>query len=119
MEKRHGKAGTRAIYDRIRGDYGWRRRIDFNGETPLLYGNQDYIPNLKGTLALYGLAETLGEGTLNPALSEFLGKWAFRNGGPYPGANDLYAVLKARTPASLRYYLPDTWEKIVFYDNKV
>ena len=119
MEKRYGKAGTRAIYDRIRGDYGWRRRIDFNGETPLLYGNQDYIPNLKGTLALYGLAETLGEDTLNAALSEFLGKWAFRNGGPYPGSNDLYAVLKAHTPDSLRYYLTDTWEKIVFYDNKV
>ncbi|HEY1166438.1 MAG TPA: hypothetical protein VGE90_14760 [Chitinophaga sp.] len=119
MEKRFGKTGARFMYDWIRGDYGWRRRIDFNGETPLLYGNESYIFNQKGTLVLYGLAETLGEDTLNAALSEFLGKWAFRNGGPYPGANDLYAVLKAHTPDSLRYYLTDTWEKITFYDNKV
>jgi hypothetical protein len=120
-ERRYGKAAISPIYERMLGGFRWFRHFNWNpnGEAPLLYGDRSYISRQKGALALYGLAEFIGEDSVNAALADFLHQWAFRNGGPYPGANDLYAVLKAHTPDSLRYYLEDGWEKVVLYDNQV
>lgn len=118
MERRYGKEAMAPVYEGIRNDYWWRRRQE-TGDVSLLHAGYGYISTSKGALVLYGLSGMMGEDSLNAALSAFLRQWAFRNGGPYAGANDLYAVLKAHTPDSLRYYLEDSWEKVVLYDNKV
>ncbi|HEY6901947.1 MAG TPA: hypothetical protein VI233_14925, partial [Puia sp.] len=117
MERRYGKAAAGPLYDRFRNDYGWRRRA--MGETSLLHADYGHITISKGALVLYGLSELMGEDSLNAVLAGFLKQWAFRNGGPYAGAGDLYAALKAHTPDSLRYFLEDSWERVVMYDNRM
>ena len=68
---------------------------------------------------MYGLRELIGEDSLNSALREFRNAYAFKSGGPFAGANDLYRYLQKHTPDSLQYYLRDNFENVCFYDNKV
>lgn len=118
MERKFGKNAAMPYFDRVRNSYGWKRHMS-TGEKPLLNSNESFLLNSKGTLVLYGMAELVGEDSVNLALSELLHRWAFKNGGPYPGAGDLYSALKAHTPDSLQYYLEDSWEKVTLYDNRV
>ena len=38
--------------------------------------------------------------------------------GPYPDTRQLVDALRAQTPPDLQYYINDSFEKIVLYDNK-
>jgi len=121
MERRYGKEAIAPLYGRWQNDYRWIRATNWNpnGEARLLFSDRTDLSRVKGAMALYGLAGLTGEDSVNAALAEFLRRWALKDGGPYPGANDLYAVLKSHTPDSLHYYLEDTWEKVVLYDNHI
>jgi hypothetical protein len=119
QEKKYGKANMHTfLEDQIWVYYVVRPRLTVP-EHPVLTANFWFEWANKAGLVLYGLRDLIGEDSMNAALREFNDSFAFRAHGPYPGANDLYAVLKKHVPDSMQYYLTDTWEKRTFYDNKV
>ncbi|HKP56198.1 MAG TPA: M1 family aminopeptidase [Polyangiales bacterium] len=88
-------------------------------ELPLAHNeNQPYIHYQKGSLAMYALADYIGEERVNRALRRFLEAWKFR-GPPYPTAGDLVGYLREETPAEFRYLIDDLFETITLYDNRV
>jgi len=118
-EKKYGKANMRPI---VLGHLWYylfvRTRLD-EKEHPLIKANENFEWGDKTGVAMYGLRELMGEDSLNAALREFKNAYAFKNKGPFAGANDLYRYLQKHTPDSLQYYLTDTWQKVTLYDNKI
>ncbi|TPE63946.1 aminopeptidase [Sandaracinobacter neustonicus] len=80
--------------------------------------NQGYIHYRKGSLALYLLADRLGEDRVNAMLAEMLKKYRF-TGPPYVRSTDLVDGFKslARTPEE-RQLVEDLLEKITIFDLK-
>ncbi len=83
-----------------------------------------YVWYQKGGQVMYTLADYIGEDKVNLALHNFLMQYRYANAndaqsGPYPDTGELIAALRAQTPPDLRYYIDDSFEKIVLYDNKV
>ena len=95
-----------------------RRHMD-KQEHPIIKADQWFEWGDKTGVAIYGLRALIGEDSLNNALREFKNAYAFKNAGPFAGANDLYRYLQKHTPDSLQYYLDDTWQKVTLYDNKI
>lgn len=118
-EKMVGKNNMRFILNNESNYYMMMHQYGYRKENPLLYANRDYVWDTKAGVILYGLKDLIGEDSLNAALQEFYQVYAFRQHAPFPGGNDLYAVLKKHVPDSLQYYLTDSWEKITVYDNKI
>jgi len=79
--------------------------------------NQPYIHYAKGSLAMYLLADYLGEERLNQAIRTFRDKHAFK-GPPYPSASEFVADVRAVTPPEMQYLIDDLFERIVIYDNR-
>jgi aminopeptidase N len=79
--------------------------------------NQDYIHYRKGSLAMYALADYIGEDAVNRALREFRDAHAFR-GPPYPSSSELVARLREQTPPPYAYLIDDLFETITLYDNR-
>ncbi|HMH24374.1 MAG TPA: hypothetical protein VK563_21480 [Puia sp.] len=101
------------------GKFISQRRFESTAEKPLLNTDKDYIWKNKASILLYGLGKLMGADSLDAALREFQEHYAFRDHPPFAGGDDLYRVLQRHIPDSLRYYLTDSWEKVVVYDNKV
>lgn len=78
--------------------------------------NQSYIHSSKGPLALYLLAERLGEDRVNRALRTLLERFRFRS-DLYPRSLDLIAAFRseARTPEE-QALITDLFERITLYD---
>ena len=60
----------------------------------------------------------------NLALHNFLMEYRYANAGttqstPYPDTRQLVAALEAQTPENLHYFIDDSFENIVLYDNRV
>lgn len=77
-------------------------------ERPLLKvdPNQGYIHYRKGSLALYYLAEMIGEARINAALKDLIEKFAYK-GPPYPTSYELVDRLRDQTPEELKYLIKD------------
>jgi len=118
-EKKYGKAGMRQQVLDAWNYYHYVRRFMDDKEHPLITANAWFIWGGKTATVMYGLRDLIGEDSLNNALREFKNAYAFKTGGPFAGANDLYRILQKHTPDSLQYYLVDSWQKITFYDNKI
>lgn len=88
-------------------------------ERPLLTvdPNQGYIHYRKGSLALYYLAEMIGEARINAALKDLIEAYAYK-GPPYPTSYALVDRLKAQTPAELQYLIKDLFEDITIFANR-
>lgn len=68
-----------------------------------------------GPFAMFALREAVGEERVNAALRNLLAK--FEPGRPpYPTSLDLYAELRAVTPAHMQSLLRDLFENITFWD---
>ena len=94
------------------------RALEKKRELPLaLNERQDYIATSKGGLALYLLADVLGEDKVNAVLHELLTRHAF-HGAPYPSATALTTALRAIAPAQQAYLIDDLFESIVLYENR-
>ena len=119
MEHKYGKDNMRWILNDQAWPYLFFRTRQEDGDQPLIRANYWFIWSRKASLALYGLRDLIGEDSVNKALRAFKDSWAWRTAGPYAGAPDLYAALKAHTPDSLRYFLTDSWLKRTLYDNKL
>ena len=93
-------------------------------EHPLvLVQREGYVWYQKGSLALYGLSDYIGEDRLNLALHNFLMQYRYANAtdnqdAPYPDTRQFVEALRAQTPPELQYFITDAFENIVLYDNK-
>jgi ABC-2 type transport system permease protein len=84
---------------------------------------EDYVWYQKGGQVMYTLADYIGEDKVDLALHNFLMQYRYANAsdaqsGPYPDTRELVAALRAQTPADLQYFIDDSFENIVLYDNK-
>jgi ABC-2 type transport system permease protein len=79
--------------------------------------NQGYIHYRKGSMALYYLAEMIGEPRINAALKEIVSTYAYQ-GPPYPTSHALVDRLKEQTPAELQYLIRDLFEDITIFANR-
>jgi aminopeptidase N len=88
-------------------------------ERPLLTvdPNQGYIHYRKGSLALYYLAEMIGEERINAALKDLVASYAYQ-GPPYPTSYALVDRLRAQTPQELQYLIKDLFEDITIFANR-
>jgi len=87
-------------------------------ELPLAQNeNQDYIHYRKGSLAMYLLADLIGEDKINGALRGMLVQFAGQ-APPYPTVTPLIAALRAVTPPDKAYLIDDLFEAIVLYENR-
>jgi ABC-2 type transport system permease protein len=91
-------------------NYDWQRHNDNDSERTLLYSNRYYEWDEKAGLALFALGKKMGFDSLNAALHDLRDEWGLRREGPYAGAPDLYNVLQAHVPDSLRAGLKRDWE---------
>ncbi|MFN7120258.1 MAG: M1 family aminopeptidase, partial [Saprospiraceae bacterium] len=80
--------------------------------------NQAYVWYRKGGLVLYALQDYIGEDSLNAGFRRFLEAAAFRQKPPFANTPEWYGYIKSVTPDSLKYYLEDSFEKIVLYENR-
>ncbi len=100
------------------------RGTEVRREEPLAQvQNEAYVWYQKGGQVMYTLADYIGEDKVNLALHNFLMQYRYANAsdaqsGPYPDTRELVAALRAQTPADLQYYIDDSFENIVLYDNK-
>ncbi len=78
---------------------------------------QGYIHYQKGGIALYYLAEMIGEARVNAALKQIIDEYAYK-GPPYPNAHALVDRLREQTPEELRYLIKDLFEEITLFENK-
>lgn len=86
-------------------------------ELPLAQNeNQDYIHYRKGSLAMYLLADLIGEDKVNGALRGMLAQFA--HPPPYPTVTPLIAALRAATPPDKAYLIDDLFDAIVLYENR-
>jgi hypothetical protein len=79
--------------------------------------NQGYIHYRKGCLALYYLAEMIGEERINAALKDLVASYAYQ-GPPYPTSYALVDRLRAQTPQELQYLIKDLFEDITIFANR-
>lgn len=119
LEHKYGKDNMRWILQQQAWPYVFFRTRREDPDEPLIRANYPFVWNEKAALALYGLHDLIGEDSMNAALRAFKDSFAFRTAGPYAGAPDLFAVLKAHTPDSLQYFVTDSWLRRTFYDNRL
>jgi aminopeptidase N len=84
---------------------------------------ESYVWYQKGGQIMYALSDYIGEDKLNLALHNFLLGNRYANAdatrsGPYPDTRGLVAALRAETPDNLQYFIDDSFENIVLYDNR-
>jgi ABC-2 type transport system permease protein len=116
-EKVLGPAEARRVYDYQMERY-LTKRGEFGRDAPLLeVDDHPYVSYGKGAVALYTLRERIGAEAVNGALRRFREKFG-RGGAPYATSLDLYAELRAATPAELHPLLADLFETITLWDLK-
>ena len=94
------------------------RAMEPKKELPLAQNeNQDYIHYRKGSLAMYLLADLVGEDQVNGALRSMLMQFGHQ-AAPYPTVTALIAALRAVTPPDKAYLIDDLFEAIVLYENR-
>ena len=81
--------------------------------------NQAYVWYRNGGLILYGLQDLIGENNLNRGFKAYTEAARFRPEAPFTTTIEWYDYIKSVTPDSLKYYLEDSFEKIVLYSNRV
>ena len=83
----------------------------------MLVQNEPYVWYQKGSLVLYALSDYIGEDKLNAALATSCAPTATAS-RRYPDTRGFVEALREQTPPELQYYITDTFETIVLYDNK-
>ncbi len=68
-------------------------------------------------MALYYLAEMIGEQRINAALKDIIEVYAYK-GPPYPTSHVLVDRLRKQTPDELQYLIKDLFEDITIFANR-
>ncbi len=79
---------------------------------------QSYVWYQKGGLVLYALADYITDDSLNVGFSNMVKEFGMKSKPPYATSLDWYGYIKSVTPDSMQYYLEDSFENIVLYENK-
>ena len=118
MEHKYGAASVRKFLRYELDGYLRGRGREARQEPPLaLVQREPYVWYQKGSLALFALADYLGEDRLNAALRGYLEKYRYAS-GTYPDTRSFVAALRTAAPPELRYLVDDLFESIVLYDNR-
>ncbi len=134
MAHRYGEDNMRLFLKHEVDGYLRGRSGELRHEPPLaLVQNEQYVWYQKGSVILYALSDYIGEDKLNTALGTFLRAYRYANANnqvdaanashdavdqPYPDTRQFEAALRAQTPPELQYFITDSFERIVLYDNK-
>ena len=124
MQHRYGAANMHKFLRYELDRYLRGRGAEVRREEPLAQVQQEaYVWYQKGGQVMYTLADYIGEDKVDLALHNFLMQSRYANAndaqsGAYPDTRELVAALRAQTPADLQYYIDDSFEDIVLYDNK-
>ncbi len=124
MQHRYGAANMHKFLRYELDRYLRGRGAEVRREEPLAQVQAEaYVWYQKGGQVMYTLADYIGEDKVDLALHNFLMQYRYANAGeaqsvPYPDTRELVAALRAQTPAALQYYIDDSFENIVLYDNK-
>ncbi|MBC7446457.1 MAG: hypothetical protein H7330_00180, partial [Hymenobacteraceae bacterium] len=99
--------------------YLFGRASEARSEHPLYrVGNQDHIYYRKGSVVMYGLAELLGEDSLNAAVGGYLRANRFAH-APYPTTPGWVAAIRRHAPDSLQSTITDGLERLTLYENRL
>ncbi len=79
---------------------------------------QSYVWYQKGGLILYALADYISDDSLNVGFKEMINEFGMKSEPPYATSLDWYRYIRSVTPDSMQYYLEDSFENIVLYENK-
>ena len=118
MEKMVGRDQVRRFLKFELDRYLSRRGSEVVEELPLArVENQPYIHYQKGTLAMYGLKEAIGEDVLDRALALTLKEFAFK-AAPYPNTREFLRILRAEAGPQHDALITDLFETITLLDLK-
>jgi len=118
MQRKYGKERMRRFLKFELDAYLRGRALERKKELPLAHNeNQQYVHYNKGSVAMYALADYIGEDRVNRALRKVVEKWKFR-GPPYATAKDIVDALREETPPEYQYLIDDLFETITLYDNR-
>jgi ABC-type transport system involved in multi-copper enzyme maturation permease subunit len=118
MKQVYGPARMRRFLRYDLDMYLYGRAEEHRKELPLAQNeDQQYIHYRKGSLALYLLADLLGEDKVNGVLRGLLAKHALQ-GPPYASVAELVDALRQVAPADKAYLVDDLFESIVLYENR-
>ena len=112
VEKNLGRDHLTRLLDVMRSQYLAPHQTR---EVPLLRAVDSIDAYRTGPFAMFALREAVGEERVNAALRSLLAKFD-PSRPPYPTSLDLYAELRAVTPAQLHPLLKDLFENITFWD---
>lgn len=119
MEKEYGKDKMKKFLKYEMDDYLNGRSGELEGENPLMKTeNQQYIHYNKASVVMYYLKEMIGEHHVNQALKNLITEYGYKN-PPYPTANAAVNEFRKVTPDSLQYLIPDLFEKITLFNNRM
>jgi aminopeptidase N len=119
MERLEGPDQIRKFLKYELDAYLRQRGTEAVEETPL-YKVEDkpYIHYRKGSVAMYFLADQLGEDTVNRAMRRLIKDYAFRP-APYPDTRDFIRYLREEAGPGHDQVITDTLERITLYDVNV
>jgi len=118
LKEEYGEKAVRKFLEHEVSRYLSGRSSEDLSENPLcLVEGQGYIHYNKGSVIMYALQDYIGEENLNREISKYLYAVRYQN-PPYTNSTEFLPYLKAATPDSLAYLIPDMFEKITIYDIK-
>jgi ABC-2 type transport system permease protein len=118
MKHRYGADDLKRFLRYDLDSYLKARTAERKKELPLVrVENQGYIHYQKGGLAMYALADVVGEETVNRALHALVTKYGLQ-GPPYPTGRALIEELRRVTPAEAQELITDLFERITLYENR-
>ena len=119
MEKEYGKDKMKKFLQYEMDGYLGGRSTENEGEEPLMKTeNQQYIHYEKASVIMYYLKEMIGENNVNHALQNLLKEYAYKN-PPYATSIAAVKEFRAVTPDSLSYLIPDMFENITLFSNRM
>lgn len=119
MEKEYGKDKMKKFLKYEMDRYLRGRSSELEGEQPLMKTeHQQYIHYNKASVVMYYLKEMIGEKKVNQALKNLVVTYGYKN-PPFPTSIDAVNELRKVTPDSLKYLIPDMFEKITLFSNRM
>ena len=112
IEETYGRDHLKQLLDAMRAQYMAPHQAR---TVPMLRMVDRFEAYRLGPFAMYALREAAGAAPVNRALRSVLAKFP-PSRPPFPTMRDLYAELRAATPARLHGLLRDLFEEITFWD---
>ncbi|PWA06673.1 ABC transporter permease/M1 family aminopeptidase [Flavobacterium laiguense] len=119
MEKEYGKDKMKKFLKYEMDRYLRGRSSELEKEQPLIKTeHQQYIHYQKASVVMYYLKEMIGEKKVNQALKNLVDTYGYKN-PPFPTSIDAVKELRKVTPDSLQYLIPDMFENITLFSNRM